>query len=136
MRFLARDPFRPRPVGERAEVLGTRPENQRVVRDIDEWMTDRRQLPVDDGGDARLGRVNEKIAGPIVAVNDGRGLIGRNVRRQPLDQPFHRVDAQALASVWLPAESMAAAQRSDCRGLPGTCNSLRSFSSLAPSRFK
>jgi hypothetical protein len=45
---------RPFPVAERAEILRTRAEQQRVVREVHEWMPDGGQLPIDDGGNTRL----------------------------------------------------------------------------------
>jgi hypothetical protein len=43
------------------------------------------------------------------------------------------VCAQTLASVWLPTESTAPAQRSFCSGLPAWFSVLRSTISAAPS---
>ncbi|MNT66568.1 hypothetical protein D3C72_2046410 [compost metagenome] len=54
-------------------------------------------------------------------------------RPQAATVPSDLVLAQALASVWLPTESMTAAQRSLAKGLPGSDKVARSMISLAPS---
>ncbi|MNW02609.1 hypothetical protein D3C71_1984220 [compost metagenome] len=53
-------------------------------------------------------------------------------RPQAATVPLALVLAQALAKVWLPTESMTAAQRSLASGLPGSESVARSMISLAP----
>ena len=53
-------------------------------------MAERRQFPVEHGGDARLRRMDQHVAHAVVAVDDHR-LVGlRRVFRQPLHQLVHR----------------------------------------------
>ena len=65
---------------------------QQVVAEIGERVADGGQLPVEDRDDARLGRVEDQVVDAEVAVDDGCFLAGREVCRQPLDQPVHRLD--------------------------------------------
>jgi hypothetical protein len=53
-------------------------------------MAQGRQFPVEHGQDARLGRVENHVVEPEVAMHDGRVFAGRNVVRQPGDQLVHR----------------------------------------------
>ena len=46
------------------------------VREIAQRMTERRELPVEHGDDARLRRMNDRVADAVVAVDD-RGLVAR-----------------------------------------------------------
>ena len=63
---------------------------QAVVGEIGERMSQRRQFPVDDRHDARLGGMEDQILDAIVAVHDRDLVTGRNVSRQPLHQAIHR----------------------------------------------
>src|SRR6187549_917872 len=63
-----------------------------VVREIGERMAERRKLPVKNPEYTRLGYMKHQVFEAIVAVNDGRALVGRDVLRQPRDQGIHRGD--------------------------------------------
>ena len=52
---------------------------------------------------------------------------------QAATTPSETVCAHALASVWLPTESMTLPQRYFCSGLPASESILRSMISAAPS---
>jgi hypothetical protein len=57
-------------------------------------MTERRELPIEDADNARLGRMEDHVVEAKIAVTD-RGLVaGGNVLRQPFDEP---VDRRVLA---------------------------------------
>ena len=72
-------------------------------------MAERRQFPVEHGDDARLGRVDDGVAEPIVAMVDARLVARREVGRQPLLQQFHRLDIVGPGEVVLagPARELA-----------------------------
>ena len=67
-----------------------------VVAEVGERMAERRELPVEHRDDARLGRVKHQVVEPVVAVHDAHlrlvARARRNVRRQPFDEPVHRLD--------------------------------------------
>ncbi len=48
-----------------------------VVREVGERMADRRQLPVEDREDARLGRMEDQVVEAVVAVDDRRRAVVR-----------------------------------------------------------
>src|SRR5439155_1219420 len=74
---------------------------QAVVREIGQRVAERRELPVEHRGDARLARVNDDVAEPEVAVHE-RGLVpGRDVLGHPRDQALHRVDLLRLGGAVL-----------------------------------
>ncbi len=82
-----------------------------VVREVGERMADRRQLPVEDREDARLGRMEDQVVEPVVAVDD-RACAPSSAGmccRQPVDQPVHRVDVLGLRRLVLlaPAADLA-----------------------------
>ena len=58
---------------------------------------------------ARLGRMDDGVAEPVVAVVDARLVARREVGRQPLLQQFHRLDLVGLGEVVLarPASELA-----------------------------
>ena len=69
-----------------------------VVREVGERATDRRELPVDDGDDARLGGVEDEVVELEIAVDEGRGRFALaprlvEVRGEPLHE---RRDVLAL----------------------------------------
>src|SRR4029079_1266035 len=74
--------------GDRTPV-GARPAGQQVA-EVEQWVADRRQLPVDDGGHARFGRVDQHVGEVEVAVDDAGPQVGRAVGLQPRR---HLVDA-------------------------------------------
>ena len=57
-------------------------------------------------------------------------------RPHAVTTPPYFNEAQILAKVWLPTESIAAAKRSFCSGLPGFESSSRLITFAAPSSFK
>ena len=80
-----------------------------VIGEIGERVAKGRKLPVENREDARLGRMEDQVVHPVVAVHDRRLLARRNVRRQPVDQTVHRVDTLRLRGVVLlaPAADLA-----------------------------
>src|SRR5437762_13109043 len=55
-------------------------------------MAERRELPIEHREHARLAWMEDHVVEPIVAVNDGGRVAGRDIPRQPLDQTVHRFD--------------------------------------------
>src|SRR3990172_13286373 len=78
---LARDARAPR-VAAAFEARADHVEDA-VVREVREWMAERRELPVEDGDDARLARVEDQVPEPVVAVHEGRLVVRRHVAREP-----------------------------------------------------
>ena len=64
-------------------------------------MAERAELPVEHGDDARLGRMHDGIAQPVVAVVDARLVARRNVGGQPLLQRLHRFDVFGAGEIVL-----------------------------------
>src|SRR5215813_9261041 len=74
-----------------AQVIG-----HAVVREVGQRMPERRQLPVEHRGHARLGRMHDHVARPVIAVHERRLGARRNVFWQPLHESFHRLDLLGL----------------------------------------
>ena len=77
-----------------------------MVREVRERVAERRELPVDDRADAELVAVEDEVVDAEVAVRDARGLVGRHVPRQPVDELFHGIDALELARAVLLAPAL------------------------------
>ena len=64
-----------------------------MVGEIGQRIAERRELPIEHGGDfRRIGRDNH-IVEPVIAVHEARRFTRRQMRRQPGDQPLHVLDA-------------------------------------------
>ena len=77
-------------------------------------MAERGELPVEHGRHPRLRRMHDEVARAEVAVDERGGVVARQVRGQPLDQPLHRLEPLGLRgavlrgpAVDLPAEVIA-----------------------------
>lgn len=72
-------------------------------------MADGRQLPVEDGDQPGLGRVEHDVLEPVVAVGDGHRVVGRDPPGQLLDQRLHLRDQLAFGAPVLfgPAADLA-----------------------------
>jgi len=57
-----------------------------VVAEIGQRVSERRQLPIEDGDDFRFGRVEHQVAEPVVAVRDGRLVARRDMVGKPCGQ--------------------------------------------------
>ena len=79
------------------------------VAEVGERVAEGRELPVEHRDDPRLGRVEHHVLGPVVAVRDGGGLVGRHALRQLGDQALHRLDVAGLGAAVLlgPAVDLA-----------------------------
>ncbi len=77
---------------ETAKLFGRQMITHAKIRQIDEGMAQRRQLPVQHRQDSRFAWVKYRVIEPEIAVHDSGFLVGGNVLRQPLDEPLHGVD--------------------------------------------
>ena len=95
--------------GQRAPALRNRMPEQPAIADVGQRIAEGRQLPVEHGDDARLGRVEHDVLEPVVAVGDGGGLVRRHPLRQDGDQLLHRLDRLGLGAAVLlgPAVDLA-----------------------------
>ena len=84
-------------------------EQDAEIGEVGERVAERRQLPVEHGGDARLGRVEHDIADPEIAVRHARLVAVGHARRQPVHQPVHFRDLarRRLAVIARPAVELA-----------------------------
>ena len=69
-------------------------------------MSERRELPIEHGKQLRLGWMENEVVEAIIAVNDRRAFVRRNVMRQPIDQAIHRIDRLGLRGLVLPAPAI------------------------------
>ena len=75
-----------------------------VVGDVAQRVPERRQLPVEHRHHPRLGRMDDQVAEPVVAVNDGGGIaVVGNVLGQPGRELVHGRDVFGLELGILPA---------------------------------
>ena len=79
-----------------AEGAGLDVPGHAVIAEIGQRVAQRGQLPVEHGDHARLGLVEDEVVEAEVAVHDADlrfvAGAGRNVLRQPFDQPVHFLD--------------------------------------------
>src|SRR6266545_4646136 len=74
-----------------------------VIRKIRERVAERGKLPVEDGENSRLVRMENQVVHAVIAVDHRRFVARRNVFRQPGDQSVHGLDWFGLRSPVLPA---------------------------------
>ena len=68
-----------------------------VVDEVGDGIAERRQFPVEDGADLRLGGVEDHVVAAIVAVEHARfAAVGGEVLAEPVDHAVHRGDAAGL----------------------------------------
>ena len=79
-----------------AEVTGRHMPAQTVVGKIGKRISERGELPVEHGEYLRLGRMEDHIVEPEIAVDDTVGGLRRDIPRQPLDEIVHGLDALGL----------------------------------------
>src|SRR5437588_7503587 len=72
-----------------------------VIGEVGERIAERGELPVEHGEDLRLGRMENRVVEPEVAVHHRGPGLRRNVLRQPADEVVHRLDALGHGSLVL-----------------------------------
>src|SRR5437660_957240 len=72
-----------------------------VIGEGGERIAERGELPVEHGEDLRLGRMENRVVEPEVAVHHRGPGLRRNVLRQPADEVVHRLDALGHGSLVL-----------------------------------
>ena len=72
--------------GETAELPRRKAPRHRQVREIGQRMPERREFPVEDGENSRLGRMEDHVVEAKVAVHDRRLVVRGNVGGQPADE--------------------------------------------------
>lgn len=75
--------------GNAPEGFRCQPPGHQVIGEVAERMPQCRELPVEHGDDARLGRMEDHVVHPEVAMHQRGFLAGRDIGRQPFDQPVH-----------------------------------------------
>src|SRR4051812_38073002 len=73
-----------------------------MVGEIDKWIAECGQLPIEHCHDPRLARMEEHVLDFEIAVDDGDASLAPWPCRQPMDEPFHRLDRLRLGSTVLP----------------------------------
>ena len=63
-----------------------------MIGEIRQRIAERRELPIEHGGDLRRVGREDDVVEPVVAVHHARRLARRQMRRQPGDQPLHVLD--------------------------------------------
>ncbi len=127
--------------GDAAELARRNVPAHAVIGEVGERMAERRQLPVENGEDPRLGRMEDRVVETVVAVHD-RGLVARrDVLRQPGDQVVHRFDrsrSRRPGTAWSSDRSGARCSCRACRSPPARpprsrpCAARRSRGSARP----
>ncbi len=72
-----------------------------MVGEVDQRIAQGRELPVEHGHDARLGRVEDHVVEPVVAMHDAALALGGHVLRQPFHQAVGGFDGLGFGGLVL-----------------------------------
>ena len=107
------------------------------VREIAERMAERRQLPVEHGDDARLRRMDDRVADAIVAVNDRGLVVARQMRgraRRSAAPCRRSLRSWTPCTAWSSGRAGARCSLRACRNRSGPTARKSTACSAAPMR--